>query len=88
MYIVSLILLLYKAFDSILYTKYARTVFGKSFNENSLHREIKNMLYLKVVSATCLLVCFSSLKDSTWETRKNVFHFTSKALFVLKKIKF
>ena len=43
---------------------------------------------LKVVSATFLLVCFLSLKESTCETRKNVFYFTSKALFVLEKIKF
>ena len=35
-----------------------------------------------------LLVCFLSLKESTCETRKNVFYFTSKALFVLEKIKF
>ena len=31
---------------------------------------------------------FLSLKESTCQTRKNVFYFTSKALFVLKKIKF
>ena len=39
-------------------------------------------LFLKVVSAAFLLVCFVCLKESTWETRKNVFYFTSKALFV------
>ena len=43
---------------------------------------------LKVVSATFLLVCFLHLKESTSETRKNVFYFTSKALFVLEIIKF
>ena len=43
---------------------------------------------LKVVSATFLLVCFLRLKGSTCETRKNVFYFTSKALFVLEIIKF
>ena len=43
---------------------------------------------LKVVSATFSLVCFLSLKKSTCETRKNIFYFTSKALFVLEKIKF
>ena len=43
---------------------------------------------LKVVSATFLLVCFVSLKESTCETRKNVFYFISKALFVLEIIKF
>ena len=43
---------------------------------------------LKVVSATLLLVCFSSLKESTFETSKTVFYFTSKALFVLVKTKF
>ena len=43
---------------------------------------------LNVVSAISLLVCFLSLKESTCETRKNVFYLTSKALFVLDKIKF
>ena len=43
---------------------------------------------LKVVSATFLLVCFLHLKESTCETRTNVFYFTSKALFVLEIIKF
>ena len=43
---------------------------------------------LKVVSATFLLVCFLSLKESTCETLKNVFYFNSKALSVLEKIKF
>ena len=45
-------------------------------------------LYLKVLSATFSLVCFLILKEGTWETKKNVFYFTSKALFVLQKIKF
>ena len=31
------------------------------------------MYILKVVSATCLLVCFICLKKSTFETNKNVF---------------
>ena len=44
--------------------------------------------YLKVVSATFLLVCFVCPKESSCETRKNVFHFTSKVLFVLETIKF
>ena len=43
---------------------------------------------LKVASATFFLVCFVILKESTCETRKNVFYFTSKALFVLEMIKF
>ena len=42
---------------------------------------------LKVVSATFVLVCFPSLNESTRQTRKNIFYFTSKALFVLEKIK-
>ena len=42
---------------------------------------------LKVVSATFLQVCFSSTNESSRQTRKNVFYFTSKALFVLEKIK-
>ena len=44
--------------------------------------------HLKVVSATFLLVCFLSLNESPCQTRKNAFYFTSKALFVLEKIKF
>ena len=43
---------------------------------------------LKVVTATFLLVCFLRLKESTCETSKNVFYFTSKALFTLEIIKF
>ena len=43
---------------------------------------------LKVVSTTFLLVCFLSINESTCQTRKNAFYFTSKALFVLEKIKF
>ena len=43
---------------------------------------------LKVVSATYLLVCFVYLKESTFETGKNAFYFTSKALLVLEIIKF
>ena len=45
-----------------------------------------NAASLKVVSATFLLVCFVFLKKSTCETRKNIFHFTSKTLFVLEII--
>ena len=49
---------------------------------------IKKRKKLKVVSATFLLVCFVCLRESTRETRKNVFYFTLKALFVLEIIKF
>ena len=42
---------------------------------------------LKVAAATFLLVSFLGLKESTYQTRENVFYFTSKALFVLEKIK-
>ena len=45
-------------------------------------------LLLKVVSATLLLVYFLHLKESTCETKRNVFYFISKALFILEKIKF
>ena len=47
---------------------------------------IQNLL--KFVSATFLLVCFICLKESTRETRKNVFYFTSKVPFILEIIKF
>ena len=43
---------------------------------------------LEVVSATSVLVYFFSQNESTCQTRKNVFYFTSKALSVLEKIKF
>ena len=39
------------------------------------------------VLATYLLVCFLSLKERFYETRKNDFYFTSKALLALEKIK-
>ena len=42
---------------------------------------------LKVIYPTFLLVSFLRLKESTCETRKNVFFFSSEALFVLEKIK-
>ena len=45
-------------------------------------------LHLKVVSATFSVVCFLSLNKCTCQNRENAFYFTSKALFVLKKIKF
>ena len=46
------------------------------------------MTGLKVVSATFLLVCFVWVKESAFETGKNVLHFPSKALFVLEIIRF
>ena len=49
---------------------------------------LKQVALLKVVSATFLLVCVFSLRESTCETRNNVFIFTSKALFVLEKTEF
>ena len=54
----------------------------------AFEKRLLNKKILKVVSATFLLVCFLCLKDSTCETRKIVFYFTSKALFVLEIIKF
>ena len=47
----------------------------------------KNRVVLNLVSTRFLLNCFLSLKGSTCEIRKNVFYFTSKALFVLEIIK-
>ena len=47
-----------------------------------------NTYSLKVVSTTFLLVCFVCLKESTCEIRKNVFYFTSKALFILEISKY
>ena len=42
----------------------------------------------KVAPATFLLVSFLSVNESTYQTKKSVFYFTSKALSILKKIKF
>ena len=44
--------------------------------------------HLKVVFAPFLQVCFLDLNESTCQTRENAFYFTSKSLFVLKKIRF
>ena len=51
--------------------------------------EFQDVAYsLKVASTTFLLVCFVYLKKRSCETRKNVFYFPSKALFVLEIINF
>ena len=43
---------------------------------------------LKGVSSTFLIICFVCLKESFLETKKKVFYFTSKALFILEIMKF
>ena len=48
----------------------------------------KFFFILKVVSSTFLLVSFLSLNESTCQTIKNIFYFTSKALLFLEKFKF
>ena len=53
-----------------------------------MKRVITNSGVLKVVPATFLLICFLRLKESTFETRKNGFFFTSKAPFFIEIIKF
>ena len=58
----------------------------QAYLKNDWHEQL--IQYLKVVSATFLLVCFVCLKERTCETRKNVFYLTSKALFILEIIKF
>ena len=78
--------------------KHSSTDYNESYNFRPYlitFARIKNQLlkkqriyYLKVLSATFFLVCFVSLKESTYETRKSVSYFTSKALFVLEIIKF
>ena len=45
-------------------------------------------MMLKVVSATFLPVYFACLRESTCETKRNVFYFTSKSIFVPEIIKF
>ena len=67
-------------FDSKFYLQVKGAAMGTIFTPSYVN--------LKVVLATFLLVCFIFLKESSCETRKNVFYFTSKALFVFKIIKF
>ena len=62
---------------------------GLPLNNDGTYLFASNLVdFLKVVSATFLPVCFLSLNESSCQTRKNVFYFTSKAFFVLEKIKF
>ena len=68
--------------------RYERGYFHKIWMEYDCLGEHRVSETLKVLSATFLLVCFVSLKKSTCEMRKNVFYFTSKALFVLVIINF
>ena len=59
--------------------------FSNSVKRNTLSQF--EFIALKIVCVTFLLVYFLSLNKSTCQTRKNVLYFTSKALFVLEKIK-
>ena len=60
---------------------------GKVVNHHEVLPNINSYNSLKVVTATFLLVYFVC-KESTCETRENVFYFTSKALFILEIIEF
>ena len=57
-----------------------------ALSRNTLFEAVLLGKSLKVVSATCLQVCFVCLKKSTFETRKKIFYFTSKALLILEII--
>ena len=46
------------------------------------------LVVLKVMSDIFLIICFVRLKNNIFETKKNIFKFTSKVLFVLKIFKF
>ena len=79
---------------------YLDETFYKNFHSivnvkvNNLFLQLQNsvtmtiLITLKVVSIAYLPVCFVRLKESALETKKNVFYFASKALFVLEIIKF
>ena len=60
-------------------------IYSKFMNHKPL---IPTLDWLKAVSTTFLLVCFFSLKESTYEVTRNNFYFTSlqKAPFVFRKI--
>ena len=62
--------------------------FSMSEGNNCIAEPNLEVLPLKVVSAIFVLVCFLSLNESTSQTRKKAFYFTSRALFVLEKITF
>ena len=89
--------------DTLFYSQGKTLSYSKKGNRDFLNRspfkksacfyviitgEFVGFQYLKVVSAIFLVVCFVCLKESTFETRKNVFDLTSKALFVLEIIRF
>ena len=66
---------------------FIRFYFKKYFGVKMLFK-IQVSYILKVVSATFVLVYFLNLNESTCQTKKNVFYFSSKAFFVLEKINF
>ena len=59
-------------------------IYSKFMNHKPL---IPTLDWLKAVSTTFLLVCFFSLKESTYEVTRNVFlfHFTSKGSFCFQE---
>ena len=61
---------------------------SRTYHPQSQGKVERSHTSLKIVSATFLLVCFVCPKERTCETRKNVFYFSSKALFDLEIIKF
>ena len=71
--------------------KTKQNIFSSAISPDKKDEYIREQVYslaLKVVSATFLLVCFLSLKQNTCKTRKSIFYFISKALFILEKINF
>ena len=78
----------YKVLFKIPFPENFQKIFKGTFFTTFLQNCVLLIKNLKVVPATFLLVCFLCLKERTRETRKNVFCFTSKALFVLEIIKF
>ena len=85
MEITTLLVLLCVILESYLTSRTKPKYFSNSAKRNTLSKF--EFIALKVVSATLFLVCFLSLNKSNCQTRKNVFYFNSKALFVLEKIK-
>ena len=59
-----------------------------SCNEKCFDKKSSIWKYTIAVKFIFLLFCFLSLKQNTFDTRKNVNYFTSKALFIFKIIKF
>ena len=78
------LLILIKETSLSLSRNFALVAFGKLLFKFSKKENPLYFLYLKVASVTVLLVCFTSLKESTCETRKKNFISLQKLFLFLR----